>query len=166
MASPQPLRRHAHRHLLHPSPSLPIPLTPCCCVHRILLHHQHHHHLFHRRPLPPWASHGSHPVLVPHPGACPPPTLPPRGDQCGVTAQDAGNPGDSQVVRDDILSNRLLEETWTGELEDEQGDDEEGEEYVYVLTDEWAEFFAKSEAKRLLERKKKKQKQKQQKGSI
>lgn len=51
------------------------------------------------------------------------------------------------------------EQAWAeqlgGELggqEDEEEEEEEEGEDVYVLTDEWAEFFAKSEAKRQLGR--------------
>lgn len=39
-------------------------------------------------------------------------------------------------------------------------EDEEDEEVVFVLSDEWAEFFAKSEARRREEKQKQRQQQK------
>lgn len=41
------------------------------------------------------------------------------------------------------MINRMLEEQENGGVEEEEDDDP-----VFVLTDEWREFFAKSEAKR------------------
>ncbi|KAF8755722.1 hypothetical protein HU200_011190 [Digitaria exilis] len=45
-----------------------------------------------------------------------------------------------------------------GLLHAEAAEDEEDEEPVFVLTDEWAEFFAKSDAKRRLAKQQKKNK--------
>lgn len=43
----------------------------------------------------------------------------------------------------------MLEQEYEQLQEAEEGDDEE-DEPIFVLTDEWREFFAKSEAKRKL----------------
>ncbi|KAK8532426.1 hypothetical protein V6N12_053869 [Hibiscus sabdariffa] len=58
--------------------------------------------------------------------------------------------------------NLLLQEQEYEELQDikEEDEEEEEEEPIFVLTDEWREFFAKSEAKRKLEKKQAKKKQK------
>ncbi|XP_078432439.1 uncharacterized protein LOC144704079 [Wolffia australiana] len=68
----------------------------------------------------------------------------------------SANPADlapSVPIQEDVSVSRFPEEE-PDELE------EEGEDCVYVLTDEWAEFFAKSEAKRQLERKRRKNQKK------
>uniref|UniRef100_F6I7H4 Uncharacterized protein n=1 Tax=Vitis vinifera TaxID=29760 RepID=F6I7H4_VITVI len=54
-----------------------------------------------------------------------------------------------------LVMNRILQEQKHEGLEEE-----EDEEPVFVLTDEWMEFFAKSEAKRKLEKKQAKKKRK------
>ncbi|EPS68664.1 hypothetical protein M569_06107 [Genlisea aurea] len=50
----------------------------------------------------------------------------------------------------------------SGEIELDDGGEEEEEEAVFVLTDEWRDFFAKSEANRNLQAKKKGKKNKMQ----
>ncbi|CAA7404736.1 unnamed protein product [Spirodela intermedia] len=139
----------SHRNLsLYPPLFSAIPFGPCrCfCVRRIFLHH--HHHALHSHPFPPlmlphWDQHRIAPSSVPPPADV---SYPRR--QSAVRAVDGGE-----------------FQTWTGQLGDELGGEENEEEKgedIYVLTDEWAEFFAKSEAKRQLERR---QKKKQNKGS-
>ena len=53
------------------------------------------------------------------------------------------------VLRDQVYHNGDgEEEEERAEEVQEEEDDEEGGDYEYVLTDEWMEFFAKSEARR------------------
>ncbi|KAK8541596.1 hypothetical protein V6N13_137802 [Hibiscus sabdariffa] len=56
--------------------------------------------------------------------------------------------------------NPPLQEQEYEELQDIKEEEDEEEEPIFVLTDEWREFFAKSEAKRKLEKKQAKKKQK------
>ncbi|PKA54876.1 hypothetical protein AXF42_Ash000711 [Apostasia shenzhenica] len=123
---------HHHRHfhvLLHPHLPL-LPLPPC------RHHHPGFHHLHHLSApihLPQVSSNGyaSFPPQVSLP--------PPAGDSA-----DSVGP----VILD-------ASETWIPTKDEENfemmdAEEEEGEEDIFVLTDEWREFFAKSEAKRKL----------------
>ncbi|GJM92087.1 hypothetical protein PR202_ga08515 [Eleusine coracana subsp. coracana] len=124
---PEPgLPRHHHHHLVH--------------LHLDPRHHHHVHiHLCHHRnphphqlaPAPPAHLHHhahSAPVFVPnaYPGAAPWQPEPPCS---GEAAEDL----DAEL----------------GSYAEDQAEDDD-EEPVFVLTDEWAEFFAKSDAKRRL----------------
>jgi hypothetical protein len=109
----------------HPEPSLPrhhhVDLDP-------RHHHQIHIHLcHHHNPLAP--AHQA-PVFIPYayPGAAPWQLDSPRS-AVGEAAEDLN-----------------VEPA----LHAEEQAEEEDEEPVFVLTDEWAEFFAKSDAKRRL----------------
>ncbi|OEL20485.1 hypothetical protein BAE44_0018498 [Dichanthelium oligosanthes] len=135
---PGPGLPRRHQHLLH----LHLHLDP--------RHHHHVHiHLFHHH-------HGAH-LLAPAPPAClqqqqqhPAPVFFPNANPSAAPWHP--EPPPAAVGEDD------------GELDHEPGllhaeaaEDEE-EEPVFVLTDELAEFFAKSEAKRRLAKQQKKNK--------
>lgn len=97
-------------------------------------HHFHHHHHFHVSPHCPMHSHllykNNHspncPLFITHPQALSSPNIP------GLPlSQPAENASEVPLINDG-------NEEW----------EEEEEDPVFVLTDEWREFFAKSEAKR------------------
>ncbi|KAG2602892.1 uncharacterized histidine-rich protein DDB_G0274557-like [Panicum virgatum] len=133
----------------HPGPGLP-------CRHHHLLHlhldpRHHHHvhiHLCHHH------HHGAH-LLAPAPPAhlhhqhqVPAPVFFPNANGNAAPWQPEPPPA---AVGEDV-----------GELDPEPGllhaEGAEDEEPVFVLTDEWAEFFAKSDAKRRLAKQQKKNK--------
>ncbi|CAO2181940.1 unnamed protein product [Urochloa humidicola] len=131
---PGPGLPRRHQHLLH--------------LHLDPRHHHHVHiHLCHHHP-------GAH-SLAPAPPAClhhqqhPAPVFFPNADPTATPWQPEPPPA---AVGEDV-----------GELDPEPGllhaeAAEDEEEPVFVLTDEWAEFFAKSEAKRRLAKQQKKNK--------
>ncbi|KAM0026702.1 hypothetical protein Hdeb2414_s0020g00561191 [Helianthus debilis subsp. tardiflorus] len=95
-----------------------------------------HHHLqlspncpLHGHLLPPCPSH-FHPIPLPHNPKVNPPIPPPEADA-------------------DSKSQLLMMQDGNEQYEDE---------FIYVLTDEWKDFFAKSEAKRKLAKKQAKKK--------
>ncbi|CAL4953044.1 unnamed protein product [Urochloa decumbens] len=137
MNPPQPgpglPRRHQHLLHLHLDPSH---------HHHVHIHLCHHHHGAHSlAPAPPACLHHHHqqqhpaPVFFPNanPMAAPWQPEPPAA----AVGEDVGG---------------LDPEP--GLLDAEAAEDEE--EPVFVLTDEWAEFFAKSDAKRRLAKQQKK----------
>ncbi|XP_066315633.1 uncharacterized protein [Miscanthus floridulus] len=127
---PEPGLPRRHHHLVHlhldPRHHHHVHIHLCCC------HDHHHHHPHLLAPAPPAHLHDNQqrhpaPVLFPntYPSAAPWQPEPPRA-----------------AVREDVE-----------DLDPEPRPlhaEEEDEEPVFVLTDEWAEFFAKSEAKRRL----------------
>ncbi|KAF5193436.1 hypothetical protein FRX31_016987 [Thalictrum thalictroides] len=128
---------HHHFRLLH-------------CSH----HHHHHHHNQHHHPLcilkPHYLLPTTHnPVFHPnlHTTLCPlrytsPP--PPIPSQAQFTIP---------VSTPEISNLEVLEEPQLWQEEDVDEGEEEGDEPMFVMTDEWMEFFAKSEEKRRLEKK-------------
>ncbi|KAJ0988912.1 hypothetical protein J5N97_007268 [Dioscorea zingiberensis] len=120
----QPPHHHPHLHVHHH------------CVHHHLLHFHHcrctphiHFHCHHHRPyLPPLQSFG-----FPHR----PPLFPSRS----ISEEPLVSAVDRPITTSEGFN--LQKECNEGlELDDED------EEVEFVLTDEWREFFAKSEAKR------------------
>ncbi|KAE8800477.1 forkhead box protein B2-like [Hordeum vulgare] len=109
--------------------------------HRIHIHLRHH--AAHLLPAAAPCAHHHHQhtsVPPPHPLPCPPtaaegPLAVPQGEAAG----DAEDPA-PRAERG--------EEVYLVGQEEEWGDEEE--EPVFVLTEEWAEFFAKADAKRRL----------------
>ncbi|KAJ6338965.1 hypothetical protein OIU76_008433 [Salix suchowensis] len=143
-----PLCRHHHplcqRHHHHP--------------HLLCSHHHHHHH------------HHHHPHLLcshqhPHQSSCPLHVSP------GFALQAAQHPKPilsyplvKDLNLDSITSKEIsapdaqvLQEPECDALEEEE---EEEDDPIFVLTDEWREFFARSEAKRKLEKQQGKKKEK------
>ncbi|KAL6840400.1 hypothetical protein ACP4OV_030210 [Aristida adscensionis] len=120
---PEPgLPRRHHHHLVH----LHLDPRHHHHVHIRLCHHHHGPHPL--APSPPaHLDHRAHPGHVFVPSAYP--AAPPRA----AAGEDAGGVADPEPA-----------------LHAEEAEEEEEleEEPVFVLTDEWAEFFAKSEAKR------------------
>ncbi|KAK1271709.1 hypothetical protein QJS04_geneDACA004488 [Acorus gramineus] len=142
--APQPLPHHHHHH--------PHPIFIC----PLFLHH-HHHHLHHNQlGCPNLCPHHAfhclthnhhlhHPLLTP-----PPPSL---SDQHPISQNPTSayvNSGVSNQTETDVFGGELKE---SGEQQQQQEPVEE-EEDLFVMTDEWMEFFAKSEARRKLEKKK------------
>ncbi|CAL0324414.1 unnamed protein product [Lupinus luteus] len=95
-------------------------------------HRHHHHHHHHHRHCPLHHRHHSHCKFQSHLLPTPSP-LPPTPPTSAVVHHHQPNP-------------QISEELEHIELDDEELDDDP----VFVLTDEWREFFAKSEAKRKL----------------
>ncbi|XP_042517707.1 polyadenylate-binding protein 1-B-like [Macadamia integrifolia] len=157
----QPLASHYnyilcphHHHLLHHD----------CHNQHHHLHHQHYyphcHHRHHRHHHPFCGHHISLPHKTDHfhltpcvaSSSLPPAVTLPEQPQVGysVSTQNHQNQAVS-ACEDDENSGVQLNEEWNEELEEE-------EEPVFVMTDEWVEFFAKSEAKRGLEKQQAKKK--------
>ncbi|XP_047053019.1 heart- and neural crest derivatives-expressed protein 1-like [Lolium rigidum] len=129
-------------------------------------HHQHHHHRLHLR-LDPGHHHHIHiqlchhtAHLLPAAASCahfqqqypqslfpyPPSAAPwhPEGGPMAGPQVEAARESEEpalQVGQEDVYL---------------EGEEEEDEEPVFVLTDEWAEFFAKADAKRKLAKQQKK----------
>ncbi|KAL5226883.1 hypothetical protein ABZP36_015148 [Zizania latifolia] len=118
--------------------------------HRLHLHldPRHHHHINIR------LCHHLHSTRPPAPVPPPPPpihhhpTAAAPWQQAAETLHAAGPNDRPQVEASSELEQPALH-LEQGEEEILVGEEEE-EEPVFVLTDEWAEFFAKSEAKRAL----------------
>ncbi|XP_034689580.1 SKI/DACH domain-containing protein 1-like [Vitis riparia] len=127
-------------------------LSKSPCLHHHLHHHHHHHHLHHHH-----HHHHHHCALHCHPHLCPsfPSPIPSQNLQplASLTSPKDVNPSVSQEPSN---SNALILQ----EQKHEGLEEEDDEEPVFVLTDEWMEFFAKSEAKRKLEKKQAKKKRK------
>ncbi|XP_059660086.1 uncharacterized protein LOC132306637 [Cornus florida] len=101
-------------------------------------HHHHHHHISPHCPL-----HGH--LLQPNrsPLTCPKFTFPPNPEP----AESVPSPNSTNQLNLQLPDVLIVQE------ENEELDVEDEEEPIFVLTDEWREFFAKSEAKRRLEKK-------------
>ncbi|RZC62158.1 hypothetical protein C5167_023896 [Papaver somniferum] len=150
---PQHLHHHHHSHHLHHH------------HHHLHPHHLHHQHHLGGHNLNPCIHHNltSHPNLN-HFHSCPnfppPPATIPCRLQSGTSVTIPGtlNVETSSGSKEQQGSDyQFVHEEY--HLEEEQ---EEEEEAMYVMTDEWLEFFAKSEAKRKLEKQQAKLKKKQQ----
>ncbi|KAJ8466621.1 hypothetical protein OPV22_029173 [Ensete ventricosum] len=148
------LRHHHLHHHCHPHHHIPLVLLcPCSC-------HRRHHHCHH---LPRFAS--------PSPHLPPPCNLILRHIPCSSFSQLLPSRTSPHLVQDqssmshigaerpeaaaltevaDFPASEPQEQEWN------ENQVPEGEEDVFVLTDEWMEFFAKSEAKRKLAKQQKK----------
>ncbi|CAL4972469.1 unnamed protein product [Urochloa decumbens] len=144
---PGPGLPRRHQHLLHlhldPRHHHRVHIHLCHHHHRVHIHLCHHHHGAHSlAPAPPACLHHHHQQQ--HPA----PVFFPNANPMEAPWQPEPPPA---AVGEDVgeLDPEL------GLLDAEAADDEE-EEPVFVLTDEWAEFFAKSDAKRRLAKQQKK----------
>ncbi|KAK8951555.1 hypothetical protein KSP39_PZI003860 [Platanthera zijinensis] len=150
---------HRHHHHHHHHCSSPMNHYPHRrhnssphCVHSSLLrpsllHHIHHHGHHHGHQFNPMSSHLHFRSIAPYmfssstPNPCPFPAS--FSDGCGYSGvSTAAEVFDSVCGFQDLKPDAL-----------EHG--EEDLEDVFVLTDEWREFFAKSEAKRRMEKEQK-----------
>ncbi|KAF3337402.1 hypothetical protein FCM35_KLT17989 [Carex littledalei] len=125
--------RHCHHHCTHHPPFPHVHISVLFCPHHH--HHLHLHHLhFHATQLPcnfslPSSSSSLSPL----------PHLQAFSNQTSQGPEIShATVSDLEFPPQELAASNILE------------DNEEEEEDVYVLTDEWAEFFAKSEAKRQL----------------
>ncbi|CAL2280146.1 unnamed protein product [Prunus armeniaca] len=128
------LLHHPHHHLHHRHHHHHHPLFLCP-------HHHHHHHLHHQNNRTLFNCHV-------HTNFAPFPQNPEHS-----AAAAAAIPFQTHSISE--TSGALQEQQKHGEIGDVVGFEEEEEEDddpVFVLTDEWKEFFAKSEAKRRLGR--------------
>ncbi|VVA15769.1 PREDICTED: SKI/DACH domain-containing [Prunus dulcis] len=131
------LLHHPHHHLHHHHPLFLCP------------HHHYHHHLHHQNNRNLFNCHV-------HTNFAPFPQNPEHS-----AAAAAAIPFQTHSISE--TSGALQEQQKHGEIGDVVGFEEEEEEDddpVFVLTDEWKEFFAKSEAKRRLEKQQAKKKRK------
>ncbi|XWS47194.1 hypothetical protein CRYUN_Cryun14cG0132100 [Craigia yunnanensis] len=128
---PYPVQHHHHPHHHHPM---------ILCPH----HHHHHHHTIicplHHHHLVTCHSHVS-------------PTLAPLSLQNYLNRESTTVQNEAHHSSTLVLQEQEYERQGEGEGEGEEEEEEEEEEPMFVLTDEWREFFAKSEAKRKLEKK-------------
>ncbi|GMN50261.1 hypothetical protein TIFTF001_019420 [Ficus carica] len=131
---PSPHHHHHHHH--H-------------CLHHH--HHHHHHQLFHHHHhLCHHCHRHGRPNFVyvpPNPEPAPSSAFFRQGLNVADSSGFREPGGDSAVTQ--VVQQELEQEQYYG-IEDE---DEDEDEPVFVLTDEWRDFFAKSEAKRKLEKK-------------
>ncbi|WOL03682.1 SKI/DACH domain-containing protein 1-like [Canna indica] len=147
----QPQSDHHHHLLPHHHHRIPIFLhCPCSCHHRYI----HHHHQFpsprfhppHPNPRPPVIASANFLPNMSH-------SQPLHQDHSCAHHYDAVQSSeaatDSKVA--DFLPAGSQDQEWNENIEED--DDYES---VFVLTDEWMEFFAKSEAKRRLAKQQKK----------
>ncbi|XP_058103211.1 uncharacterized protein LOC131246810 [Magnolia sinica] len=146
LAPPQLAHHHHHHSISCPLFRRSLHGPPC------FFHHHHHHHHHHHFPPPSFCPFQHH--LRPPPFAFPPPIS--NGPEPGSLPPTVGD-GEQAVSFHgrSAGSGCELQEDLTVEL---HGAVVEEEEPVFVMTDEWMEFFAKSEAKRRLEKQKRKQK--------
>ncbi|XP_059434248.1 uncharacterized protein LOC132167324 [Corylus avellana] len=141
---PPPSLHHHHRHHHH-----------CHCHRLCFCAHHHHHHLHHHHRH----HHLHHHQFNGHHHVCPRitssfprnpepsgPVVPPNNLISGASGYEEAYGSATPMT---------LQEQEHEELEEEDDDDDDP---VFVLTDEWREFFAKSEAKRKLEKKQAKKK--------
>ncbi|KAL3828926.1 hypothetical protein ACJIZ3_017728 [Penstemon smallii] len=124
--SAAPLHRHCRRHHHH--------------------HHHGHHHFFYvsphcplHRPLLQPSNHSPLCSLPNSQNPLPVASIPPNPSLSFTDLPNNATFDDSTLMQDEI--EKL-------EVEEEEEEEEEEEDPIFVLTDEWREFFAKSEAKR------------------
>ncbi|OVA04035.1 hypothetical protein BVC80_693g25 [Macleaya cordata] len=141
---------HHHHHHFHHCPN----------HHHHHFHHCRHHHHHHHQHFCSLNPHFAlcqkptfHPNLCPNFAFCPTISGEPKSGISVATpgALDVELSGSKEPVGSE---DQLLQEEFKIEEEDE--------EPIYVMTEEWMEFFAKSEAKRRLEKQAKKKKKKKQ----
>ncbi|GAB4841457.1 hypothetical protein Ancab_022174 [Ancistrocladus abbreviatus] len=129
---------HHHHHILR-------------CRHPLSLHPHHHHHCnyhhhHHQFPLHP-AIHSCFLRHCRHPLVCCPSFIPPQNLQPAASAsppQHNSNLDASgfESIQPSQSTQNLQEEAY------QEFEEEADEDPIFVLTDEWREFFAKSEARR------------------
>ncbi|KDP45293.1 hypothetical protein JCGZ_15158 [Jatropha curcas] len=135
---------------------------PPCLPHHHHHHHHRHHHLCHGHPhqLCSLHNHYHHHYCNCHflicPGLAPVP-LQVADPYAPYPSENEFNLQSNANTENYNSITQVLQEPEINDLEDEQ---EENDDPVFVLTDEWREFFAKSEAKRKLEKQQAKKKDK------
>uniref|UniRef100_A0A5B7CBY5 Putative SKI family transcriptional corepressor 2-like n=1 Tax=Davidia involucrata TaxID=16924 RepID=A0A5B7CBY5_DAVIN len=130
---PHPTHHHHHHHHHHPL---------ILCRH----HHHHHHHFSPDCPLHSYLfRETSHPQICPR-------FTPPLPQNAGLAASPNHLNFQLPERTETYASNSLMMQEENVGLEEEEEEEDE-EEPIFVLTDEWREFFAKSEAKRRLAKK-------------
>ncbi|KAI4354230.1 hypothetical protein L6164_003117 [Bauhinia variegata] len=152
MASPlyREWRRCPHRQpILHPHHH------HCLHHHRHRHHHhRHHHHCYHF--FPPCAHHNHHlhsPFQENLKFSLP---LPQKPDSfIPLPIRNNPNVGAAEYQEANSSAAQISQELEHLELDEEEDDVDEP---IFVLTDEWRDFFAKSEARRRLEKKQSKKK--------
>ncbi|XP_010274068.1 PREDICTED: SKI family transcriptional corepressor 2-like [Nelumbo nucifera] len=164
-----PAPPHATHHHMYNHPFL------FCPHHHCHHHHHHHHHHPFCRPKPHCGFHvlPFHPFCHIHLRPCfssPPPFFPlplplPLPPTLSRLVSEKPEPGYSLSIVDNqkVVGSESKEAYDSGALGQEDlmeklEEEEEEEEPVFVMTDEWMEFFAKSEAKRRQEKKQAKNK--------
>ncbi|TQD76237.1 hypothetical protein C1H46_038264 [Malus baccata] len=99
----------------------------------------------------------SPPPFIPLPSPSPPPPPePPAAAAIPIPTHLNSEPSELKEAYYDYPTSQTLLEY--GEVDDGWLEEEEDDDPVFVLTDEWKEFFAKSEAKRKLEKQQAKKK--------
>ncbi|CAL5353426.1 unnamed protein product [Camellia sinensis] len=129
---------HHHHHHHHHLFLCPLPLP----------HHHHHHHHHHHLHISPQCPHHSY-LLQPNSHSLASPIFLPLPNQSNLQVSGLRQtypPSDAPMMREE-------EGYEEGVVEEDEDEDEDEEDPVFVLTDEWKEFFAKSEAKRKLAKK-------------
>ncbi|XP_071696463.1 uncharacterized protein [Rutidosis leptorrhynchoides] len=140
-----PFHHHHHHHhqCLEVSPQCPQHGSGYPNIH----HHNHNHNHHHLQLSPNCPLHGH--LLSPH--VCPIHTL-----NTPIISNLTSIPNPNFTLSIPSLetntANSISQPLMMQEMNEEYDDDDE-EEVIYVLTDEWKEFFAKSEAKRRLAKK-------------
>ncbi|CAN6684821.1 unnamed protein product [Malus baccata var. baccata] len=134
------------------------PWRPCLLHHpHHHLHHLHHHH--HRHPLflcplhhHLHRRHDNHHFhhLRPNFASFPQNPEPPAAAAIPFPTHMNSEPSEFKEAHYDDPTSLTLPEQTHGEIGDGVLEEEEDDEPIFVLTDEWKEFFAKSEAKRKL----------------
>lgn len=113
-------------------------------------HHRHHRHFYYVSPHCPL----HRPILLPHN----------HSPSCSFSTSNsypspqnpnpvASVPPDPQLIHLPTHTDQIFNDTHVVEDEIEKLEDEEEGDPIFVLTDEWRDFFAKSEAKRRLAKK-------------
>ncbi|KAJ1286807.1 hypothetical protein BS78_03G380400 [Paspalum vaginatum] len=138
---PEPGVPHRHHHQVH----LHLDPRHHHHIHIHLCHHFHHDGAHLLGPAPPARLHHQqqNPAPVLFPSAYP---------------SAAGAPWQPEPLRAPVAEDLRDLDPEPELLHAEEVGDDEAEEPVFVLSDEWAEFFAKSEAKRRLAKQQKKNK--------
>ncbi|XP_048422708.1 transcription factor MafB-like [Pyrus x bretschneideri] len=131
------LLHHPHHHLHHHHHRHPLFLSP-------LHHRRHHHHHFHHLRL----NFASFPQNREPPAAAPIP----------FPTHMNSEPSELKEAHYDDPTFLTLPEQTYGEIGEGVVEEEEDDEPIFVLTDEWKEFLAKCEAKRKLEKQQAKKK--------
>ncbi|XP_039021421.1 uncharacterized histidine-rich protein DDB_G0274557-like isoform X2 [Hibiscus syriacus] len=133
-------------------PPYPVPHHPHPMIHHPRHHHhhyRHHHHYTISCPL-----HHHHHLITCHSHVSP--TLAPLPLQNHTNLESTTTQNEAHHCGNPVLEEQEPEYEELQDIKEEEEEDEP----IFVLTDEWREFFAKSEAKRKLEKKKAKKKQK------
>ncbi|CAM8959279.1 unnamed protein product [Rhodiola kirilowii] len=117
--------------------------------HRCVHHHHHHHHhdhhnCIHKKHHLNCAHHHHHHHICHHSAAGPPHApQPPRTAHPLLTPNTEAS---LHFSNSDLVDEVLMQE----EVDNEEREGLDDDDPVFVMTDEWKEFFAKSEARRRL----------------